>query len=237
MGKCESRNTALSGIESGCLWKEEPKCHKSKWKGAARRSWLTVVWTVGLFNTMLSCILTPTAWDPGHWLGGEVQRHKEPHVNLGQPLPVDTLSQCCTRKISVISTRLMTLSPPDNRKELSQAAWDRMDASATRFVFTIDWILWPPDAKSQLIGKDPGAGKHWGQEEKGMTEDEIVGWHHWLDGHEFEQGPGVGEGQGSLACCRIKQLSDWTTSSHLDSGLLMTCYVLLFHFKRHSDAS
>ena len=47
-------------------------------------------------------------------------------------------------------------------------------------------ILWPPDAKSQLIGKDPDAGKDWGQEEKGTTEDEMVGWHHWLNGHEFE---------------------------------------------------
>ena len=48
-------------------------------------------------------------------------------------------------------------------------------------------ILWPPDSKNWLIGKDPDAGKDWGQEEKGMTEDEMVGWHHWLDGHEFEQ--------------------------------------------------
>ena len=62
-------------------------------------------------------------------------------------------------------------------------------------------ILWPPDAKSQLIGKDPDAGKDWTQEEKRMTEDEMVGWHHQLNGHEFEQAPGVGDGQGSLACC------------------------------------
>ena len=61
-------------------------------------------------------------------------------------------------------------------------------------------ILWPPDAKNWL-GKDPDAGKDWGQEEKGMTEDEMVGWHHWLDRHEFEQVPGVGDGQGGLACC------------------------------------
>ena len=60
-------------------------------------------------------------------------------------------------------------------------------------------ILWPLDAKSQLIGKDPGAGKDWRQEEKGMTEDEMVGWHHQLDGHEFEQAPGVGDVQESLA--------------------------------------
>ena len=62
-------------------------------------------------------------------------------------------------------------------------------------------ILWPPDAKSRLVGRDPDAGKDWGQKEKGATEDEIIGWHHWLNGHEFEQTPGDSEGQESLACC------------------------------------
>jgi len=62
-------------------------------------------------------------------------------------------------------------------------------------------ILWPPDVKSWLIGKDPDAGKDWGQDEKGMTEDEMVGWHHRLDGHGFGWTPGVGDGQGGLACC------------------------------------
>ena len=62
-------------------------------------------------------------------------------------------------------------------------------------------ILWPPDAKSWLIGKDPDAGKDWGQEEKGMTEDEMVGWHHRLDQHGVVWTPGVGDGQGGLACC------------------------------------
>ena len=61
-------------------------------------------------------------------------------------------------------------------------------------------ILWPFDVKSQLTGKDPDAEKDWTQEEKGTTEDEMVGWHHRLDGHEFEQAPGVGDGQGSLVC-------------------------------------
>ena len=59
--------------------------------------------------------------------------------------------------------------------------------------------IWPPVAKSQLIGKDPDAGTDRGKE-KGMTEDEMVGWHHWLNGHEFEQTPRGSEGQGSLAC-------------------------------------
>ena len=62
-------------------------------------------------------------------------------------------------------------------------------------------ILWPSDAKSQLILKDPDAQKDWRKEEKVTTEDEIVGWHHQLNGHESEQTPGNGEGQGSLACC------------------------------------
>ena len=62
-------------------------------------------------------------------------------------------------------------------------------------------ILGPPDTKSWLIRKDPDGRKDWRQEEKGATEDEMTGWHHWLNGHEFEQALGDGEGQGSLACC------------------------------------
>ena len=71
----------------------------------------------------------------------------------------------------------------------------RTDAEAEAPVF------WPLDSKNWLIGKDPDAGKDWGQEEKGVTEDEMVGWHHWLNGYEFEQTLGDSEGQGSLACC------------------------------------
>ena len=74
-------------------------------------------------------------------------------------------------------------------------------------------ILWPPDGKSRLIGKDPDAGKDWGQE-KGTTEDEMVGQHHWLDRHEFEQNPGVGDGQGSRAWCSpwgCRVGHDWVT--------------------------
>ena len=62
-------------------------------------------------------------------------------------------------------------------------------------------IVWSPDAKNWLTRKDPDDGKDWRREEKGTTEDEVVGWHHWLDGHKSEQAPGVGDGQGSLACC------------------------------------
>ena len=62
-------------------------------------------------------------------------------------------------------------------------------------------LLWPPDANSRLIGKDPDAGKDGRHEEKGTTEEEMVGWHHQLDGHELEQTPGDSEGEGSQACC------------------------------------
>ena len=71
-------------------------------------------------------------------------------------------------------------------------------------------ILWPPDMKNWLIGKGPNAGEDWRWEKKGMTDDKMVGWHHWLDGHEFAQALGVGDGQGSLVCC-----SPW---GHKESG-------------------
>ena len=79
-------------------------------------------------------------------------------------------------------------------------------------------VLWPPDVKSELIGKDPDAGKDWGQKKEGTTEDEMVGWHHWLSGHEFEQTPEDSEGQGSLVCCcslDCKELNKtkWTTKN------------------------
>ena len=88
---------------------------------------------------------------------------------------------------------------------------DQSSQSKRKLVLNIHWKnqCWswssntcPPDVKSWVIGKDPDTGKDWGQEEKGMTEDEMVGWHHWLNAHEFEQTLGDGEGQGSLACSR-----------------------------------
>ena len=92
-------------------------------------------------------------------------------------------------------------------------------------------VLWPPHAKSWLIGKDSDAGRDWGQEEKGMTEDEMAEWHHWLDGCESEWTPGVGDGQGGLACCDswgCKELDttervNWTdgfSKSHVQMGEL-----------------
>ena len=84
---------------------------------------------------------------------------------------------------------------PVHSKDQSWVFTGRTDAKAETPV------LGPPHAKSWLIGKDPDAGNDWGQEEKGMTEDEMVGWHHRLSGHGFGWTPGVGDGQGSLACC------------------------------------
>ena len=83
-------------------------------------------------------------------------------------------------------------------------------------------VLWPPHAKSWLIGKDSDAGRDWGQEEKGITEDEMAGWNHWLDGRESEWTPGVGDRQGGLACCDswgrkesdMTERLNWTELNH-----------------------
>ena len=77
-------------------------------------------------------------------------------------------------------------------------------------------ILWPPHAKSWLIGKDPDAGRDWGQEEKGMTEDKMVGWHHWPNGHGFGWTLGVGDGQGDLACCSSWGCKESDTTERLN---------------------
>ena len=87
-------------------------------------------------------------------------------------------------------------------------------------------IFWSPEAKNWLIGKDPDNGKDCRQKEKGMTEDEMVGWHHWFDGHEFEQALGVGNGQGSLACYTPwgwKEL-DMTERTELMHKWILKCY-------------
>ena len=77
-------------------------------------------------------------------------------------------------------------------------------------------VLWPPDVKNWLTGKAPDAGKDWRQEEKGTAEDEMVGWHHRVDGHEFEQAPGVGDGQGSLEYCSPWGLKESSTTEWLN---------------------
>ena len=87
------------------------------------------------------------------------------------------------------------IQPVDSKGNQSWVFFGRNDAKAETP------IIWPPHAKCWLIGKDSHAGRDWGQEEKGMTEDKMAGWHHRLNGCESEWTPGVGDGQGSLACC------------------------------------
>ena len=90
-------------------------------------------------------------------------------------------------------------------------------------------ILWPPDVKGWLIWKDADAGKDWGQEEKGMTEDEMVGWHHRHNGHGFGWTPGVGDGQGGLACCsswgrKESDMTEWLNWTELCSQSPVTSH-------------
>ena len=111
------------------------------------------------------------------------------------------------------------IQPVHSKGDQSWVFIGRNDAKAETL------ILWPPHAKSWLTGKDPDEGRDWGQEKKGMTEDEMAGWHHQLDGHEFEWILGVGDGQGGLACCdswgrkesdTTKRLNwtEWQTENH-----------------------
>ena len=90
-------------------------------------------------------------------------------------------------------------------------------------------VLWPPHAKSWLIARDSDAGRDWRQEEKGTIEDEMAGWHHWLDGHEFDWTPGVGDGQGGLACCDswgLKEL-DMTEWLNWTENIIHSLIILL----------
>jgi len=91
-------------------------------------------------------------------------------------------------------------------------------------------VLWPPDAKSWLIGKDPYAGKDWGREEKRTTEDEMVGWHHWLDGHGFGWTSEVGDGQGGLVCCgswgrKESDMTEWLNWTDIGKESKKTAYM------------
>ena len=110
------------------------------------------------------------------------------------------------------------IQPVNPKRNQSWIFTGRTDAEAP--------ILWPPDVKNWLTGKDPDSGKDWRQE-KGTTKDKMVGWYHLLNGHEFEQALGFGDGQGSLACCspwgRVAKsqtwLSDWTECPHYRHSL------------------
>ena len=98
--------------------------------------------------------------------------------------------------------------------------WTRVSHIVGRRFYRLSHQGSPPDANSQLIRKDPDSGKDWRQE-KGTTEDKMVGWHHWLDGHEFKQALGDGEGQGSLACCSPWCYRELDTTKGLNNNNLL----------------
>ena len=98
-------------------------------------------------------------------------------------------------------------------------------------------VLWPPHVKSWLIEKDSDAGRDWGQEEKGMTENEMTGWYHWLNGHEYEWTPGVGDGQGGLVCCdswgrKESDMTEWLNWTELK--LVSVLPWLMQEWKKHT---
>ena len=107
--------------------------------------------------------------------------------------------------------------------------------------FVFSWldsckVLWPPDVKSRLTGKDRDAGENWGQKEKGATEDKMVGWHHWLKGHEFKITSGDSEGQGSLVCCSswdCKELDITTTNINVNISFSLSSYVYFLLISLH----
>ena len=119
------------------------------------------------------------------------------------------------------------IKPVNTKGNQSWVFFGRTDAEAETP------ILWTPDVKNWLIGKDPDAGKDWRQEKKEPTEDEIVEWHHWLNGHEFEQAPIVGDGQGSLVCYSpwSQKESDMTEQLNLETELGSYCSVGLIQFR------
>ena len=136
---------------------------------------------------------------------------------------------CWRRLGSSFDCKINSVSPKGNQ---SWIFIGRTDAKAEAP------ILWPPDAKSQLIRKDPDAGKDWWQEEKGMTEDEMVGWHHQLNGHEYEQAMGDGGGQGSLACCSIwvpKELdmTNWLNNKSALGSIINEYFLKLMQWIDH----
>ena len=144
----------------------------------------SVILFFDVFLNLVSFILGIESWAPKNWCFWTVVLEK-------------TL-------VSPLDCKEIQLIPP--KGDQSWVFIGRTDAEAETP------ILWPPHAKSWLIGKDSDAGRDWGQGEKGTTEDEMAGWHHWLNAHEFGWTPKVGDGQGGLACCdsRGRKESDMT---------------------------
>ena len=120
------------------------------------------------------------------------------------------LLNCGVGEDSWESLGLKEIQPVHPKGDQSWVFTGRTDAEAETP------ILWPPHAKNWLIGKDPDAGRDWGQEDKGTTEDEMAGWHHRLNGPGFGWTPGVSDGQGGLACCDSQGLKESDTTERLN---------------------
>ena len=152
-------------------------------------------------------------------------------VGLWRKLSTEKLMllNCGVGEDSWESLGLKEIQPVHPKGDQSWVFTGRTDAEAETP------ILWLPDVKSWLIWNDPDAGKDWGQEEKGTTEDEMVEWHHQLDGHGFEQAPGVGDGQGGLACCgscghKESDRIEWVNWTEL-IGYISNLHVQLSNFE------
>ena len=149
---------------------------------------------------------------------------------------IDAFELWCWRRLESLMDR-KEIQPVHSKWDQSWVFFGRNDAKAETPV------LWPPHAKSWVIRKDPDAGRDWGQEEKGMTEDEMAGWHHWLDGHESEWTQGAGDGQGGLVCCDSwgRKESDtterlnWTELSARYKYWQLYCIIIIWYLSYRSN--
>ena len=141
-------------------------------------------------------------------------------VGLWRKLSAEELMllNCGVGEDSWESLRLKEIQPVHPKGDQSWVFIGRTDAKAAAP------ILWLLHGKSWLIGKDPDAGRDWGQEEKGTTKDEMAGWHYRFDGHEFEWIPGDGDGQGCLACCDSWSRKELDTTERLNWTKLITAF-------------
>ena len=162
---------------------------------------------------------------------------------------LQSLSAMILEPPKIKSLTVSTVSPSICHEVMEITSWSERNQS-WMFIGRTDAevetpILWPPDVKSWLIWKDPVSGKDWGWEEKGTTEDEMVGWHHWLNGHRFGWTLGVGDGQGGLVCCgswsckespMSEQLNwwDWMPWSSFFECWVLNQLFIFFHF--HQEA-
>ena len=184
---------------------------------AVQETWvLSLVWEDPLEKEMAphsSILAWRIAWmeEPGELQSMGLQRVGcNDWVNNTYVSRIDAFELWCWRRLLRVPLDCKEIHPVHSKGDRPWVLFGRNDAKAETPV------LWPPHAKSWLIGKDSDAGRDWGQKEKGTTEDEMAGWHHRLDGREFEWTPGVGDGQGGLACCDSWDRKESDTTEQLN---------------------